>query len=135
MTVHTPHPVVRDVTDRIRARSTETRARYLQRIARATRQRPARLDLGCANLAHGFAACDPAAKNDLRGEVKSNIAIVSSYNDMLSAHQPYETFPRALKEAVAAVGAVAQFAGGCRPCATGSPRGTPGWSCRCSAGM
>ena len=135
MTVHTPHPVVRDVTDRIMARSTETRARYLQRIARATRQRPARLDLGCANLAHGFAACDPAAKNDLRGEVKSNIAIVSSYNDMLSAHQPYETFPRALKEAVAAVGAVAQFAGGCRPCATGSPRGTPGWSCRCSAGM
>jgi dihydroxyacid dehydratase/phosphogluconate dehydratase len=63
----------------------------------AARRRPARLDLGCANLAHGFAAWESSAKDDLRGDVKPNAAIVSSYNDMLSAHQPYETFPRAIK--------------------------------------
>ena len=91
------HPVVRDVTERIRVRSAETRRRYLERIGRAARRRPARLDLGCANLAHGFAACESSAKDALRGDVKANVAIVSSYNDMLSAHQPYETFPRAIK--------------------------------------
>jgi dihydroxyacid dehydratase/phosphogluconate dehydratase len=91
------HPVVRDVTERIRVRSAETRRRYLERIGRAARRRPARLDLGCANLAHGFAACESSAKDALRGTVKANVAIVSSYNDMLSAHQPYETFPRAIK--------------------------------------
>jgi len=79
------HPVVRDVTERIRVRSAETRRRYLERIGGAARRRPARLDLGCANLAHGFAACESSAKDDLRGNVKVNVAIVSSYNDMLSA--------------------------------------------------
>jgi phosphogluconate dehydratase len=106
------NPVVAQVTDRIRARSSETRTRYLDRIGRAARGRPARLSLGCANLAHGFAACDPVATHDLREQVKSNIAIVSAYNDMLSAHQPYESYPRTLKQVVAAAGAVAQFAGG-----------------------
>ena len=91
------HPVVCDVTERIRVRSAETRRRYLERIGWAARRRPARLELGCANLAHGFAACESSAKDDLRGTVKPNVAIVSSYNDMLSAHQPYETFPRAIK--------------------------------------
>ena len=93
MTTPALHPVVRDVTDRIRVRSAETRTRYLERIGRAARRRPARLDLGCANLAHGFAACDSSAKDDLRGNVKPNVAIVSSYNDMLSAHQPVRNVP------------------------------------------
>ena len=97
MTTPALHPVVCDVTERIRVRSAETRRRYLERIGWAARRRPARLELGCANLAHGFAACESSAKDDLRGNVKPNVAIVSSYNDMLSAHQPYETFPRAIK--------------------------------------
>jgi phosphogluconate dehydratase len=87
------HPVVRDVTDRIRVRSAETRRRYLERIGRAARRRPARLDLGCANLAHGFAACESSAKDDLRGNVKANVAIVSSYNDMLSAPRDHQVTP------------------------------------------
>ena len=126
MTTPALHPVVRDVTDRIRVRSAETRRRYLERIGRAARRRPARLDLGCANLAHGFAACESSAKDDLRGDVKPNVAIVSSYNDMLSAHQPYETFPRAIKEAVAAAGAVAQFAGGVPAMCDGVTQGHAG---------
>jgi phosphogluconate dehydratase len=120
------HPVILEVTDRIRARSTATRGAYLDRIGRAARTRPARSSLGCANLAHGFAACDPGAKNDLRGDVKPNIAIVSSYNDMLSAHQPYETFPPALKEAVATAGGVAQFAGGVPAMCDGVTQGHAG---------
>ena len=126
MTTPVLHPVVRDVTERIRVRSAETRRRYLERIGRAARRRPARLDLGCANLAHGFAACESSAKDDLRGTVKPNVAIVSSYNDMLSAHQPYETFPRAIKEAVAAAGAVAQFAGGVPAMCDGVTQGHAG---------
>ncbi len=120
------HPVVRDVTERIRVRSAQTRQRYLERIDQAARRRPARLDLGCANLAHGFAACEPIAKDDLRGTIKPNVAIVSSYNDMLSAHQPYETFPRAIKETVAAAGGVAQFAGGVPAMCDGVTQGHPG---------
>ena len=78
MTTPVLHPVVRDVTDRIRVRSAETRRRYLERIGRAARRRPARLELGGANLAHGFAACESSAMDDLRVTVKPNVAIVSS---------------------------------------------------------
>ena len=102
------------------------RGEVSRRIGGAARRRPARLDLGCANLAHGFAACESSAKDDLRSDVKANVAIVSSYNDMLSAHQPYETFPRAIKEAVAAAGAVAQFAGGAPAMCDGVTQGHAG---------
>jgi phosphogluconate dehydratase len=112
MTTTRIHPVLEEVTARVVARSARTRAAYVARIHQAAEQRPARHRLGCANLAHGFAACDPETKISMRGEVKANIAIVSSYNDMLSAHHPYETFPKVIKDAVAAVGAMAQFAGG-----------------------
>ena len=124
---HTPiHPVVADVTERITRRSVASRTAYVDRIDRAARQRPARLALGCANLAHGFAACDADSKFDLRRGEKPNVAIVSSYNDMLSAHQPYETFPRKLKDAVAAAGAVAQFAGGVPAMCDGVTQGHAG---------
>jgi phosphogluconate dehydratase len=106
------HPVVAQVTARIAARSEATRAAYLDRVRQAHEQLPIRLRLGCANQAHGFAACDPAAKQDMRGGQKPNVAIVSSYNDMLSAHQPFETYPRLLKRAIADAGGLAQFAGG-----------------------
>ena len=114
-------------------RSAQTRRRYLERIGRAARRRPARMDLGCANLAHGFAACDSSAKDDLRGNVKPNVAIVSSYNDMLSAHQPYETFPARSRRRWPQPGRWRSSPVGCRPCVTGSRKGMPGWSYHCSA--
>jgi phosphogluconate dehydratase len=112
MTMSRVHPAVEAVTARVVQRSAPTRAAYVGRVHAAAERRPRRLGLGCANLAHGFAACEPGVKLDMRGDVKANIAIVSSYNDMLSAHQPFETFPAQIKRAVAEAGGLAQFAGG-----------------------
>ena len=109
------NPVIQEVTDRIIQRSQSSRKSYLEKIESARLQGPHRGVLSCGNLAHGFAACGTEDKADLRSMTKSNIAIVSSYNDMLSAHQPYEAFPARLKQAISAVGSVAQFAGGV-PC-------------------
>ena len=100
------------VTQRIQDRSRTTRKEYLQRIDLAASDGPSRGHLSCSNLAHGMAASAIAEKDSLRGTTVPNIAIVSSYNDMLSAHQPFEHYPKLLKEAAAAEGAVAQFAGG-----------------------
>jgi len=80
---------VRAVTDRIRARSAATRATYVQRIDAAARDDSVeRSHLGCTNLAHGYAAAPAGDKIWLRQQRAPNIAIVSTYNDMLSAHQP-----------------------------------------------
>ncbi|MFT5595121.1 MAG: phosphogluconate dehydratase [Oceanicoccus sp.] len=120
------NPVIQEVTDRIIQRSQSTRKSYLEKIESARLQGPHRGVLSCGNLAHGFAACGTEDKADLRSMTKSNIAIVSSYNDMLSAHQPYETFPAQLKRAINAVGSVAQFAGGVPAMCDGVTQGTPG---------
>ncbi|MQA60261.1 MAG: phosphogluconate dehydratase [Actinophytocola sp.] len=120
------HPTIAAVTERVAARSETGRAAYLARIADAAASGPARGELGCANLAHGFAACGPEEKLSLRRAVKPNIAIVSAYNDMLSAHQPLETFPRLLKRAVADAGGVAQFAGGVPAMCDGITQGRAG---------
>lgn len=120
------NPVIQEVTDRIIQRSQGSRKIYLEKIESARLQGPHRGVLSCGNLAHGFAACGTEDKADLRSMTKSNIAIVSSYNDMLSAHQPYETFPAQLKQAVNAVGSVAQFAGGVPAMCDGVTQGTPG---------
>src|SRR5689334_16953632 len=93
-------PTVAAVTERIAARSARSPAAYLDRLQAALMQGPARGDLGCANLAHGFAACAPEEKALLRTTPRANVAIVSAYNDMLSAHQPYLTYPQTLKRAV-----------------------------------
>ena len=82
--------------------------------------------LSCGNLAHGFAACGSDDKADLRSMTKANIAIISSYNDMLSAHQPYEAYPAIIKEAIRQVGSVAQFAGGVPAMCDGVTQGNPG---------
>ncbi|MEW9529327.1 phosphogluconate dehydratase [Microbispora sp. NPDC049125] len=123
-------PAVAEVTGRIRERSRETRAAYLSRVredARELRERgPARGRLGCANLAHGFAAAPAEDKIDLRGTAKPGVAIVTSYNDMLSAHQPYETYPQELKRAVRAAGGVAQVAGGVPAMCDGITQGRAG---------
>jgi phosphogluconate dehydratase len=120
------HPRVAEVTARIARRSATTRTPYLERIREAARRGPHRAMLGCSNLAHGFAACSGHDKQALAGDVKANIAIVSAYNDMLSAHQPLERFPALIKEAVRAAGGVAQFAGGVPAMCDGVTQGRAG---------
>lgn len=117
---------IQDVTDRIIERSQATRAAYLAKIERARKEGPHRGALSCGNLAHGFAACNAADKSGLRSMTKANVAIVSSYNDMLSAHQPYESYPAIIKQAVNEVGSVAQFAGGVPAMCDGVTQGNPG---------
>jgi phosphogluconate dehydratase len=120
------HPVVADVTARIATRSRAERTAYLARIEAAATRGPARGRLACANLAHGFAASGPTDKTALRGTVKPNVAIVSAYNDMLSAHAPFESFPAQLKRAVLRSGGIAQFAGGVPAMCDGITQGRDG---------
>ena len=120
------HPVLAEVTDRIANRSTQSRTAYLSQVREAGDRGPARGRLACANLAHGFAASGKTDKKALRGMVKPNIAIVSSYNDMLSAHKPFETFPAQLKQAVLEAGGIAQFAGGVPAMCDGITQGRDG---------
>jgi len=114
------------VTRRIRARSHGPRAAYLARLDAAVAQGVHRGGVGCGNLAHAFAACGVADKRDLKEADKPNIAIVSAYNDMLSAHQPFERFPALIKAAVSAAGGVAQFAGGVPAMCDGVTQGRTG---------
>lgn len=120
------HPTLNEVTRRIIERSAADRAAYLQRIRAAADRGPARGKLDCANLAHGFAAAPAAEKTALRSSRKPNIAIVSAYNDMLSAHQPYETYPAQLKKSVIRAGGIAQFAGGVPAMCDGITQGRAG---------
>ncbi len=120
------HPVVAEVTTRLVERSATSRAAYLTRIRKAADRGPARGKLGCANLAHGFAASEPGEKQALRGRTKPNLAIVTSYNDMLSAHQPYGDYPPVLKKAVIRAGGIAQVAGGVPAMCDGITQGRDG---------
>ena len=120
------HPRLIEVTERIMERSAATRSAYLGMIHDAAARSPKRTALSCSNLAHGFAACDAGDKEALKGETRANIAIVSAYNDMLSAHQPLETYPSLIKESCREVGAVAQFAGGVPAMCDGVTQGQPG---------
>jgi phosphogluconate dehydratase len=122
----TLHPTVAAVTDRIRQRSEATRTAYLARIEQARTNGPVRNSLSCANLAHTFAACEPNDKAVLREARWPNIAIISSYNDLLSAHQPLERFPALIKQAAREVGAVARFASGVPAMCDGVTQGQPG---------
>lgn len=117
---------IADVTARIVARSKPTREAYLSRLEAAARRGPRRGVLGCANLAHGFAACGASDKAALSGDVVPNLAIVTAYNDMLSAHQPYARFPDLIKEAARDAGGVAQVAGGVPAMCDGVTQGRPG---------
>ncbi len=117
---------IRDVTDRIAARSAETRRDYLEAIEAARQQGVHRGVLSCGNLAHGFAACAPGDKAKLAGDTALNLGIVTSYNDMLSAHQPYGTYPDIIKDAARSVGATAQVAGGVPAMCDGITQGQPG---------
>ncbi|MFK8042471.1 phosphogluconate dehydratase [Congregibacter sp.] len=106
------HNTVAEVTERIERRSRGPRQNYLDLMARSRDLRPQRGQLSCGNLAHGFAACGDDDKDSIRLMESSNIGIVTAFNDMLSAHQPYAEYPDKIKSYVRAVGSTAQVAGG-----------------------
>src|SRR6202140_603880 len=120
------HVRIREVTERIRERSRGGRADYLARMDAARQRGSARAGLSCTNLAHGFAAADATDKEALKLMRWPNVAIVSAYNDMLSAHQPLERYPAIIKRAAREAGAVAQFAGGVPAMCDGITQGQPG---------
>lgn len=120
------NPTVEAVTQRIEQRSAATRRDYLARMAAARKKGPHRGALSCGNLAHGFAACGKEEKQELRSLIKANIGIVTAYNDMLSAHQPYHDYPDKIKQAIREVGSVAQVAGGVPAMCDGVTQGQPG---------
>ena len=120
------HAVVEQVTGRIRARSAQTRAAYLRQVAAAQAQGVSRGRVSCTNLAHAFAAAPGNDKLALRAQRTPNLAIVSAYNDMLSAHQPLATYPELIKRAAREAGATAQFAGGVPAMCDGVTQGQAG---------
>ncbi len=117
---------VKSITNRIREQSKPTRDVYLDHLREAASRKPKRSALACANLAHGFAACSPSDKAALAGDVVPNLGIITSYNDMLSAHQPFETYPNLIKQAAKEAGGVAQVAGGVPAMCDGVTQGQPG---------
>ena len=119
------HPSIARVTDRIRARSQDSRASYLEQMARAVAKGPVRAHLSCGNQAHAYAAMG-AEKDALAAARLPNIGIVTAYNDMLSAHQPYERYPDLIREAARRAGATAQVAGGVPAMCDGVTQGQPG---------
>lgn len=120
------NPILEKVTERIRERSQVSRKSYLNHVDKAASAGPSRHSFSCSNLAHGVAACSPSDKKSLTSGPTANIAIISSYNDMLSAHQPFETFPGIIKKSAHEAGAVAQFAGGVPAMCDGVTQGRPG---------
>ena len=119
------HPVVERVTERIRERSRDSRRDYLERIEAARERSPARARLSCGNLAHGFAASGDD-KPMLRGKRGPNIGIVTAYNDMLSAHQPFRNYPELIRMAARNAGGSAQVAGGVPAMCDGVTQGRAG---------
>ncbi len=120
------HATVAAVTARIEQRSAMSRAAYLDVVARAKKPGPYRGGMGCANAAHAFAAMPANDKLVLRQERQPNLGIITAYNDMLSAHQPYEHYPERIRAAARAAGATAQVAGGVPAMCDGVTQGEDG---------
>ncbi|PIE09305.1 MAG: phosphogluconate dehydratase [Rhodobacterales bacterium] len=120
----TLNPTLRAVTDRIVKRSSDRRARYLKQIEAAIAQGPARAHLTCGNQAHAYAAMPD--KDTLAAGRAPHLGIVTAYNDMLSAHQPFESFPALIRDTARAAGASAQVAGGVPAMCDGVTQGQPG---------
>ena len=116
---------VEDVTARIRERSSETRSAYVERMRRAAEDGPVRAHLSCSNQAHAYAA-NERDKEELATGRAPNLGIVTAYNDMLSAHQPFETYPARIREAARRAGGTAQVAGGVPAMCDGVTQGQPG---------
>ena len=117
---------VAEVTERIVARSRDSRAAYLERIEAAGEADPGRAKLSCANWAHAFAGSDPADRLRVLDPAAPNIGVVTAYNDMLSAHQPFERYPDIIRQAAREAGATAQVAGGVPAMCDGVTQGRPG---------
>jgi phosphogluconate dehydratase len=121
------HERVAEVTERIRRRSHDARARYLERVEAAAEQaKTPRARLGCANQAHAFAAAPAGDKLKMAMGRAPNLGIVTAYNDMLSAHQPYERFPELIRQAAREAGGTAQVAGGVPAMCDGVTQGEAG---------
>ena len=120
------HPKIEAVTERIIRRSAPSRAAYLAGIDQAVRNGPNRKPLSCANLAHVFAACSDTDKARLRADATPNLGIITAYNDMLSAHQPYEHYPERIRALARSLGATAQVAGGVPAMCDGVTQGRGG---------
>ena len=114
------------ITQRIISRSLKTRAAYLKRIEQARCMTVHRASLACGNLAHGFAACQSEEKQILKSMTRSDIAIINSYNDMLSAHRPYDKYPEQLKKALLEAGSIGQVAAGVPAMCDGVTQGQDG---------
>jgi len=121
----TLHPTVARVTDRIIARSAASRGDYLGRMAAARAKGPARGHLSCSGQAHAYAASGPD-KDKLVAGTAGNLGIITAYNDMLSAHQPFETYPNLIRDAVREIGGTAQVAGGVPAMCDGVTQGEAG---------
>jgi phosphogluconate dehydratase len=117
---------LKEVTERIRERSAATRAAYLKRVDAATRRPRGSDRLGCANVAHAFAAMPASDKLRIVAERAPHIGVVTAYNDMLSAHQPYEGFPAVIRDEAQRLGATVQVAGGVPAMCDGVTQGLPG---------
>ncbi|MBL0481535.1 phosphogluconate dehydratase [Aeromonas veronii] len=120
------HQVISDVTARIRERSVARRQAFLARIQRQAEQGKTRAALACGNLAHAVAACSSDEKGRILDMTRANVGIVTAYNDMLSAHQPYQGYPDIIKGALAELGHSAQVAGGVPAMCDGVTQGQPG---------
>ncbi|MCY7312184.1 MAG: phosphogluconate dehydratase [Pseudoxanthomonas sp.] len=122
----TLHPRLHEITERIRKRSTDSRSAYLAGIEASHREGPSRTRLSCGNLAHAFAASAPTDKGRLRADITPNLGIINAYNDMLSAHQPFEHYPEQVRQIARELGATAQVAGGVPAMCDGVTQGRPG---------
>ena len=120
------HPRIQAVTERVIERSKETRKAYLVRIEEAKKQTRVRAGLGCGNLAHVMAACSSSDKDRLKADEQPNLAIINSYNDMLSAHVPYIEYPALIKNIAEKYNATAQVAGGVPAMCDGVTQGRDG---------
>ena len=120
------HQVISDVTARIRERSAARRQAFMARIQRQAEQGKTRAALACGNLAHAVAACSSDEKGRILDMTRANVGIVTAYNDMLSAHQPYQGYPDQIKAVLAELGHSAQVAGGVPAMCDGVTQGQPG---------
>jgi phosphogluconate dehydratase len=120
------HKRIQEITERIQERSKESRSRYLAQIQRNFEREAARGKLSCGNLAHGFAACESHEKEKLSDTIDPNIGIITAYNDMLSAHKPYEDYPKEIRKFAKEFGVTAQVAGGVPAMCDGVTQGQTG---------
>lgn len=118
--------VIEAVTQRIIERSRHSRQAYLNLMRNTMEQHPPKKRLSCGNLAHAYAACGQSDKQTIRLMQSANISITTAFNDMLSAHQPLETYPQIIKETARAMGSTAQVAGGVPAMCDGVTQGQPG---------